>query len=136
MFPSLLALSLMLCIFSNSSLFYLPSLSLNHTLFSIPHALLSKQSGLYQDELQPKQAKQKIWVRKSARRRGRILSCQPANWQSPPTSRAPPLLTPCCIHKCTHMHQMLESQLPYVDSCMVLYKGCRLTWPKKERCQG
>lgn len=64
------------------------------------------------------------------------IVCQPANWQSPPTSRAPPLLTPCCIHKCTHMHQMLESQLPYVDSCMVLYKGCRLTWPKGERCQG
>lgn len=52
--PLSLSLSLSFCLFVSLSL-------------SLPRALLSKQSGLYQDEPQPKQAKQKIWARKSYR---------------------------------------------------------------------
>lgn len=114
LFPSLppffnaTSLSLSLC-------FYLfVSLS-----FSLPHALLSKQSGLYQDEPQPKQAKQKIWARKSACRRGRIVSCQPANWRCPPSPR-------------THT-KILASQLPPIPPTRRSAKGWHLTWPRGER---
>ena len=71
------------------SLSFSPFFSLSLSFLSLPRALLSKQSGLYRDEPQPKQAKQKIWARKSARRRGRILSCQPL-CASLPTGDAPP----------------------------------------------
>lgn len=99
MFPSVLALS-PLC-----RLFLMPPLSIYLfvylSLLFLPRALLSKQSGLYQDEPQPKQGKQKIRARKSARRRGRILSCQPL-CASLPTADAP--LLPSPPHPHTHTH--------------------------------
>ncbi|MED6238027.1 hypothetical protein ATANTOWER_004886 [Ataeniobius toweri] len=76
--------------------------------------------GLYQDELQPKQAKQKIWARKSARRRGRILSCQPL-CASLPTGDAP-----CCrqpLPDLTHTH----INMPNVG---ITATSWHLTWPK------
>lgn len=92
------------------------SLSLYHSLLSLPHALLSKQSGLYQDEPQPKQAKQKIWARKSARRRGRILSCQPL-CASLPTGDAPRRRPPLLL---THI---LATQPLRPESCAAFGKG-------------
>lgn len=78
------------CVFIYISTFFVLTLNVSICTAAPPlrpsPSLLSKQSGLYQDELQPKQAKQKIRARKSARRRGRIASCQPANWRCPPPS--------------------------------------------------
>lgn len=97
-------------------------MSLSLSPLSLPHALLSKQSGLYQDEPQPKQAKQKIRARKSARRRGRILSCQPL-CASLPTGDAPPHPTAADPSPHTHTNQILASQAPNQDSRMVFCKG-------------
>ena len=98
------------------------SLSLYLSLLSIPRALLSKQSGLYQDEPQPKQAKQKIWARKSARKRGRILSCQPL-CASLPTGDAPRTADPSLqTHSHTHT-KCWHPGTPHPGSCMAFCKG-------------